>query len=97
MPDQIPFYEQEVSEKFKEVLETGIVPENITEEDAKLLYEALRNEAEILISTVKSTEDTLNNLLQSINGTVNTTNVQLDALMKALEIIEPKSNNPPEE
>lgn len=87
MDDQVPDYELESNEKFKEIIETGIIPENITEEDAKLLYLELRKEAETLITTIKSSEETLNSLLNSVNNTANGTTIQLDAFMKALEII----------
>lgn len=86
MTDQIPEYED--SNKIQEILESGKVPENLTEEEMEALCQELMREGKNLITTTKSLENTMNELLNSLNATSQSTAIQMGAFMKALEIID---------
>lgn len=85
MTNQIPEYEDD--SKMRDILETGIVPENLTEEEAKQLYLQLRQESMNILGLTKSLQNSLEELVVSASEATKSSNIQMEALVKTLEVI----------
>lgn len=95
MSDQIPEYEQ--SNLIQKVMETGELPDNMSEEELKALYENLLAEGRNLITTSKSLENTMSQLLGTLNVTAQSTSVQMGAFIEALEMINSAESSIPQD